>query len=405
MPQFDERRYQVFVSSTFKDLEQERQKVLQAILEMNAFPSGMELFPSADDEQWEFVKREIDSSDYYIVVVAGKYGSLASTGVSFTEMEYDFAIAQRKPVIGFLYHDLGDLKGSVLEPDPERRIKLEAFRTKVARGKLIKQYRNPDELKGFVIQALAHSFQFRPALGWIRAGNARRIEDLEQINTLQRKVMELEAENAALRAASNREYLFQGEDLAQWKWDVSWSAAVPFVDTRGLDTHLKSRPKSDSGSFLVEATWNDLFLACFEGAGAVLARRDSKDRMGQFANRQVESKLGYQLHALDAAAYPGFNEKLSKYADELILSARAKGLPVQTHPIKSNEIGVLMCPHLVCDDEFHRAVNDIEFQLSAAGYIEIDGDRWHLTSSGLMHLAKLRGKLKAATTTHSRLST
>jgi hypothetical protein len=144
--QFAERRYQVFVSSTFLDLEQERQKVLQAILEMKAFPAGMELSPSADDEQWDFIKREIESSDYYLVVVAGKYGSLGGDAISFTEMEYDFAVSMKKPVMGFLFHDLGELKGSLLEQDSESRLKLDAFRRKVARGRLIKYYRNPDEL-------------------------------------------------------------------------------------------------------------------------------------------------------------------------------------------------------------------------------------------------------------------
>ncbi len=49
-----ETSYQVFVSSTFRDLQEERQKVLQAILEVQAFPAGMELFPAADAEQFEF---------------------------------------------------------------------------------------------------------------------------------------------------------------------------------------------------------------------------------------------------------------------------------------------------------------------------------------------------------------
>jgi hypothetical protein len=68
------------------------------MLELKAFPSGMEMFPSADDEQWEFIKREIDSSDYYVLVVAGKYGSVAPDGVSYTEKEYDHALGQKKPV-------------------------------------------------------------------------------------------------------------------------------------------------------------------------------------------------------------------------------------------------------------------------------------------------------------------
>ena len=84
----DEVRYQVFVSSTFKDLKEERERVLRAILEQRAFPTGMELFPSADEERFEFIKREIDSSDYYILIVAGRYGSVAEDGISFTEKRH-----------------------------------------------------------------------------------------------------------------------------------------------------------------------------------------------------------------------------------------------------------------------------------------------------------------------------
>jgi hypothetical protein len=111
----NERRYQVFVSSTFVDLQEERQKVLQAILELKAFPAGMELFPSADDDQWDFIKREIDSSDYYVVIIAGKYGSLANDGLSYTEKEYDYAVEIKKPVMAFLSENLDELKGRVLE--------------------------------------------------------------------------------------------------------------------------------------------------------------------------------------------------------------------------------------------------------------------------------------------------
>lgn len=66
-------RYQVFVSSTYEDLREERQQVTQAILEMGWFPSGMELFPASDLSQWELIKKVIAESDYYIVIVGGKY--------------------------------------------------------------------------------------------------------------------------------------------------------------------------------------------------------------------------------------------------------------------------------------------------------------------------------------------
>jgi hypothetical protein len=35
--------------------------------------------------QWDFIKSQIDDADHYVVVVAGKYGSVAADGMSFTE--------------------------------------------------------------------------------------------------------------------------------------------------------------------------------------------------------------------------------------------------------------------------------------------------------------------------------
>jgi hypothetical protein len=81
--------HSVFVSSTFEDLRPERGELQKAILRLKCFPIGMELFPSSDEDTWEFIKRQIDSTDYYIVVIAGRYGSIAADGTSYTEMEYN----------------------------------------------------------------------------------------------------------------------------------------------------------------------------------------------------------------------------------------------------------------------------------------------------------------------------
>lgn len=48
-----EKKYQVFISSTYKDLIEARSKVRDAILSMMHFPVGMEMFNAADEEQWE----------------------------------------------------------------------------------------------------------------------------------------------------------------------------------------------------------------------------------------------------------------------------------------------------------------------------------------------------------------
>ena len=53
-----DKRYQVFVSSTFVDLKEERQTVMQVLLEADCIPAGMEIFP-ATGELWELIQNVI----------------------------------------------------------------------------------------------------------------------------------------------------------------------------------------------------------------------------------------------------------------------------------------------------------------------------------------------------------
>ena len=64
-------RYQVFISSTYRDLQNERQAVVDAILDMDHFPAGMELFPASDSTPWDIVEKVIDDSDYYVLIIGG----------------------------------------------------------------------------------------------------------------------------------------------------------------------------------------------------------------------------------------------------------------------------------------------------------------------------------------------
>jgi len=97
-----DKRYQVFVSSTYDDLREERQEVIFALLELDCIPSGMELFPAADEDQWTVIKEVIDDCDYYVVIIGGRYGSLHSSGKSFTQMEYEYAVSKQHPATGWV---------------------------------------------------------------------------------------------------------------------------------------------------------------------------------------------------------------------------------------------------------------------------------------------------------------
>lgn len=62
-----DKKYQVFISSTYKDLMEGRAKVRDAILSMYHFPVGMELFGAANEEQWQIISETIDSSEVSIL--------------------------------------------------------------------------------------------------------------------------------------------------------------------------------------------------------------------------------------------------------------------------------------------------------------------------------------------------
>jgi hypothetical protein len=81
-----DRSFQVFVSSTCEDLQAERQEVMQALLELDCISSGMELFPAANESQWNFIKRIIGDCDYYIVIAGGRIRQPQSIS-GCTEME------------------------------------------------------------------------------------------------------------------------------------------------------------------------------------------------------------------------------------------------------------------------------------------------------------------------------
>jgi hypothetical protein len=197
---FMNKRYQVFVSSTYADLKQERQKVIQALMEMDCIPAGMEIFPAADEEQWEFIKRVVDDCDYYILIIGGRYGSLTPEGISYTEKEYDYAVSIGLKVLSFIHESPDDIPVGKSDIEPVLREKLTAFREKACQGRLVKFWRKAEELPGLVALSLSKTIKVHPAVGWVRADNVANDELLGDINILRKeneglrsKLIELQA--------------------------------------------------------------------------------------------------------------------------------------------------------------------------------------------------------------------
>jgi hypothetical protein len=198
-----DKRYQVFVSSTYADLKEERQKVLQTLMEMDCIPSGMELFPATDQEQWDFIQTVIDDCDYYLLIIGGRYGSTADEGISYTEKEYDYAVKKGLNVIAFV-HDLPDeIVRSKADMDQSLVQKLEDFKDKVKTGRLVKFWREANELSGLVALSLSKSFKHFPAVGWVRADTVSSIKTLSELIELRKKNDELEFKLQELSVTKN----------------------------------------------------------------------------------------------------------------------------------------------------------------------------------------------------------
>jgi Domain of unknown function (DUF4062) len=185
-------RYQVFVSSTFMDLKEERISVSQALMEMNCIPAGMELFPATNEVQFDFIKTVIDESDYYVLIVGARYGSVDSEGVSFTEREFDYAVSKNIEICAFIHSNIENIAVAKTDKDPILDQKLVNFRSKVSTGRLIKYWDDPKELAGKVVTSLNSAIRRKPALGWMR-GNRQASSDLVA------EIISLKDENTSLK--------------------------------------------------------------------------------------------------------------------------------------------------------------------------------------------------------------
>jgi hypothetical protein len=195
-----EKKSQIFISSTFKDLKIARLKVRDAILSMYHFPVGMEMFGALDEDQWEVIKRDIDASDYYVLIIGKMFGSeVPKEGISYTQKEYRYAVKQGIPVLAFLMKDEADVAKTYQETDKKRIEKLKAFRKEVETGRTVSYWSNPDELAGQVIASLARQIVRKQRPGWVRASEFDIEKSHAELLELTEKVRELESENADLR--------------------------------------------------------------------------------------------------------------------------------------------------------------------------------------------------------------
>lgn len=182
-----EKKYQVFISSTYLDLVEERQKVVEAILNEGHIPAGMELF-KAGPTQEETIKEWIEESDIYVLILGPRYGSLNKDGISYTEWEYDLAIKLNKPMFSIVLKDNyieqmvneKRLKATDLETSNNMYV---SFKDKVM-SSIVVQVEHPAELNGAISSSI-RGIEKRNSdnlEGWIKGSYLVELKELRSEN-------------------------------------------------------------------------------------------------------------------------------------------------------------------------------------------------------------------------------
>jgi hypothetical protein len=193
------RKLQIFVSSTFTDLIPERQAAVSAILKAGHIPAGMELFTSGDKSQMDTIKKWIDESDVYMLILGGRYGSIEPvSGVSYTELEYIYATEQGKPLFAVVITD-SSLEAKIqkngttfLEKENPQALKL--FKERVL-SNISSFYDDEKDIRLAVHESLSDFSSSRELKGWVQA------DEIVDTKPLFEEIKKLSEENQKLKDA------------------------------------------------------------------------------------------------------------------------------------------------------------------------------------------------------------
>lgn len=210
------KKYQVFLSATCDDLRDERQRMVEALLANGCIPMGVGMCPrDASAEQWNAIKAMIDECDYYIIVVGGRYGSLAPTGISYTHREFIYAQTKRKPMASLIHEQPENLPPEKRERTAEGVARLRDFKELVAKGTLVRPWSQQDDLAPGTQRLLAQLVKTHPAAGWVRAGQVTDLNAVRENQELRKQLDELrrEMEQMTSGRTPRPEALARGSDL------------------------------------------------------------------------------------------------------------------------------------------------------------------------------------------------
>jgi hypothetical protein len=195
------RKLQIFLSSTYEDLIDQRLAAMEAILAAGHIPAAMEQFAPGDETALEKIKAWIDMSDAFILIVGGRYGSVEpGSGKSYVQLEYEYAVEKKKPFFALVVseeHHEQRVKNLGLKVDErENPEKYKKFKDVVTQ-KLCRFWSDKKDIQAAIFQKLPEWSQRPELVGWVRADEAASPEAMNELARLSHENRELRAASAA----------------------------------------------------------------------------------------------------------------------------------------------------------------------------------------------------------------
>lgn len=230
--------YQIFVSSTYEDLKDERVAVMSAIADMGYVPVGMEQFPAGDQEQMTYIRKLIDNVDYYVIIIAGRYGHEHPVEKkSYTELEFEYAQSRGIPIAILLHGDRDNIPNGKTEKSPQKQKKLESFIARISKDRVRDHWTDKGGLKYAVRKAIENLIKndTRPHVGWVREGS---------IN-LDGEIVKLQEEIKLLKESAKAQHDAPALSCGEDTYTLSYTTITDSFESQTLRTPY---------------TWNQLFL-------------------------------------------------------------------------------------------------------------------------------------------------
>ena len=231
-----DKKLQVFISSTYLDLKDERQVAVEAILGAGHIPAGMELFKAGNNSQLTTIKKWIDQSDVYMLILGGRYGSIEeNSGKSYTQVEYEYALSKNIPVFAVILSDAMLERKANFEQNVFETNNLDKYMhfKEHVKTKMIKEINDTKDIKIAIYESLKELEEENVFSGWIPGTFLNKTFDMElyndssiesmsrKVDILNRKIMKIRIDAAYHKLKETIKIHYYSKDyLSSWEENV-----------------------------------------------------------------------------------------------------------------------------------------------------------------------------------------